>query len=215
MKCNNCKKENPDLAKFCKHCGSPLQEVGFKTCINGHNYKASLSKCPFCPSTDYEQTVRDLDNEKTLLDSSVNKNPNSDDAKTIIDTSAPTIKRPNQLDDQKTILIDVNRPLEGIATRKLVGWIVTFDLNPNGTDFKLFEGRNVIGRSKNCDIVVDNRSISDKHCTILYRNEKFIISDELSTNGTYVNNEMIEDKTYLKDNDLIKLGTVNFKIKII
>lgn len=218
MKCNNCHKENSSTAKFCKYCGSPLQLIGYKTCINGHNYDATLQKCPFCPSTDYEKTVRELESERTLLDNSEpTLNASSfDDEKTKIDTSSPTINRTQNLrDEDKTVLISPENPLIQQPTRKLVGWLVTFDLNPNGVDFKLYEGRNVIGRSSKNDIVINHRSVSEKHCTILYRNGKFIISDELSTNGTYVNNEIVEDKAYLNDNDIIKLGLINLKFRTV
>jgi pSer/pThr/pTyr-binding forkhead associated (FHA) protein len=217
MKCTQCNKENSDSAKFCRYCGAPIQQGGIKTCVNGHNYDGSLAKCPFCPSTDYEKTVRELDNQKTVLDNSaptvgISK---TDSEKTVIDYSTPKISPTAKVSADKTVLI-TSTPSEQIKiTRKLVGWLVTYDLNPNGVDFKLYEGRNVIGRASQNDIIVNDKSVSEKHCTILYRNEKFMISDELSTNGTYVNNEIVEDKAYLNENDLIKLGNVTFKIKII
>lgn len=218
MKCNNCNKENTATARFCRYCGSPLQQNGYKTCINGHNYDASLSKCPFCPTTDYEKTVRELDNQKTVIDNSqpTIKNISADDQKTVIDSSAPTVKAANNPKEDKTVLINNTKPyISEQPTRKLVGWLVTFDLNPNGVDFKLYEGRNVIGRNGKNDIIINHNSVSEKHCTILYRNEKFMISDELSTNGTYVNNEIVEDKAYLNDNDIIRLGTVNLKLRTV
>ena len=44
-----------------------------------------------------------------------------------------------------------------------------------------------IGRSKDCDIVLDNEKVSDKHA-ILYINDngEMMIEDNASTNGTYV-----------------------------
>lgn len=216
MKCVNCSKENNDNAKFCRNCGTPLQNVGFKTCINGHNFNASLTDCPFCPSIDYEKTVRESDNQKTVLDNSqaTVKEPISDNDKTKIDNLGPTIKKSTfQTDTDKTVLISTSAEI--LPSRKLVGWLVTFDLNPNGVDFKLYEGRNVIGRSSKSDISINDRSVSDKHCTVLYRNDKFLISDELSTNGTYLNNELVEDKAYLNDNDIIKIGNINLKLKVL
>jgi hypothetical protein len=218
MKCSNCNKDNSASAKFCRYCGSPLEQLGFKSCVNGHNYDASLTKCPFCPTTDYEKTVRELDQEKTVLDNSqpvIKKSFPTDDAKTVIDTSAPTIKHTNPHNDGKTVLIAPYKQPSIQVVKKLVGWLVTFDLNPNGVDFRLFEGRNEIGRSNKNDIVINHPSVSDKHCTILYRNDKFLISDELSTNGTYLNNEIVEDKAYLNDNDIIKLGNISLKLRII
>lgn len=47
------------------------------------------------------------------------------------------------------------------------------------------------------------------------RNGKFIIEDMLSANGTFVNGEMIEDKVYLNENDIIRIATVDLKLKTV
>jgi pSer/pThr/pTyr-binding forkhead associated (FHA) protein len=49
----------------------------------------------------------------------------------------------------------------------------------------------------------------------LCKDEKFILQDELSRNGTFVNGEQIEERVLLEDGDEITLGSVNFIIKII
>jgi pSer/pThr/pTyr-binding forkhead associated (FHA) protein len=102
------------------------------------------------------------------------------------------------------------RPL---GLRRLTGWLVTFDLDPMGQDFRLFQGRHVIGSSPNCDIRLTVPGVSSEHAILLCRNDKFIIEDNLSSNGTFVNNEMIEDKVYLGENDIIRIATIELKLK--
>ena len=90
---------------------------------------------------------------------------------------------------------------------KLVGWLVTYTLDPNGVDFRVFEGRNIIGRDFNCGICINDNKVSSQHAILLYRNEKFRIKDNLSVNGTVVNGEDIDDDSVvLKDGDIIKIG---------
>jgi pSer/pThr/pTyr-binding forkhead associated (FHA) protein len=56
--------------------------------------------------------------------------------------------------------------------------------------------------------------MSGKHATILFKNDKFKIKDELSSHGTHVNENDIEDEHIeLHDNDLIQLGETVFKFK--
>jgi|GEM_PF-849526 len=99
--------------------------------------------------------------------------------------------------------------------RKLVGWLITYSIDPLGIDYKLYEGRNVIGRSNDCNITVGDKTMSGKHATILFRAGKYKIKDELSAHGTFVCGEDIEEQTFeLHDGDLIRMGkTVVFEFK--
>lgn len=67
-----------------------------------------------------------------------------------------------------------------------------------------------IGRSENSTIYIDRESISRNHAQIFEENGQYIIQDNGSTNGTYVNDIPIQSAV-LKDSDLIKIGEVIFK----
>ena len=99
-------------------------------------------------------------------------------------------------------------------TRKLVGWLVTYSLDSMGVDFKLYEGRNIIGRDMNCNITVNDSTVSSTHAVILFRSGKYSISDQQSSHGTFVNGEDIElEPRYLKDGDIIRMGNTVFMIR--
>jgi pSer/pThr/pTyr-binding forkhead associated (FHA) protein len=99
--------------------------------------------------------------------------------------------------------------------RKLVGWLVTYSFDPMGADFRIYEGRNTVGRDVDCNITVPDRMISGKHATILFKNGIFKIPDELSSYGTLVNDNDIEDEhVVIRDNDAIKMGETVFKFKV-
>lgn len=102
------------------------------------------------------------------------------------------------------------------ATRKIVGWIISFNLDPMGIDYRIFEGNNTIGRDPSNTIILAKEStISSKHVTILFRSGKFYVRDEMSANGSYINGEEMEiQKAYpLNDGDELKLGNIIFKFK--
>jgi hypothetical protein len=99
-------------------------------------------------------------------------------------------------------------------TRRLVGWLVTYSLDPMGVDFKLYEGRNIIGRDMNCNITINDSTVSATHAVILFRSGKYSISDQQSSHGTFVNGEDIElEPRYLKDGDIIRMGNTVFMIR--
>ncbi|MEN3040597.1 MAG: FHA domain-containing protein [Bacteroidia bacterium] len=98
--------------------------------------------------------------------------------------------------------------------RKIVGWLISFTLHPNGVDFRLYEGRNTIGSDPKCDIPLNDLGVSAHHLTILYRAGQFLFRDELSTNGTFINGEMVNEGT-LKDGDIIRIGNTEFRFRAV
>ena len=98
--------------------------------------------------------------------------------------------------------------------RKLVGWLVSYTLDPLGVDFKLYEGRNIIGRDQDCSITVNDNMVSSKHAVLLFRAGKYSITDSQSSHGTFVNDRDIElEPCYLSDGDIVKIGKTVFKFR--
>ena len=96
--------------------------------------------------------------------------------------------------------------------RKLVGFLVTFNRNPLGKAYNIYEGKNFVGRDRSCDISVpEDTQMSSRHMSILYRNvdNKFKFRDEQSSNGTFINKELI-DEGELQNYDIIRLGGTVF-----
>ena len=63
----------------------------------------------------------------------------------------------------------------------------------------------VIGRHPRCDIVLTDRTISAQHAKITLVHEDCYLEDLASTNGTYVNQHLI-DRHLLDEGDTINLG---------
>ncbi|UJR80716.1 GGDEF domain-containing protein [Sandaracinus amylolyticus] len=68
----------------------------------------------------------------------------------------------------------------------------------------------VIGRSSKCDVQVDQESVSRNHARISRLGDGYTIRDLGSTNGTYVNDELV-DEIVLRDGDQLKIGRTIFK----
>ncbi|MBI2565721.1 MAG: FHA domain-containing protein [Candidatus Schekmanbacteria bacterium] len=71
----------------------------------------------------------------------------------------------------------------------------------------------IIGRSKECDIVVPDASVSRNHIRLSYEGGTYLLKDLGSTNGIRVNGELTR-KCYLKDEDTIQVGRVFLKFAI-
>ncbi len=211
MNCPSCGKANKPSAKFCKFCGSPLK-ANYKTCSNGHNYDAKLAVCPYCPKPVNKNIPKEnITSAKTVLDT-----VDTNQSKTILDTKTAN-KIENTAVEKKEnppVAESKNEKPEG-KLNKLTGWLVSFDINPEGTDYKLYDGKLKIGKAQSNQIVLDDKEVSDEHVLIYCRDGKILLQDELSASGTFVNGNKIDSRIQLKDNDEIKIGKTSFKVKII
>lgn len=62
-----------------------------------------------------------------------------------------------------------------------------------------------VGRTKDNDIVLENRGVSRKHAQIEFNGDATVIIDNESLNGVFVNNRRISEEV-LRDSDVITIG---------
>ncbi|HMP08363.1 MAG TPA: FHA domain-containing protein, partial [Lacipirellulaceae bacterium] len=82
-----------------------------------------------------------------------------------------------------------------------------------GKQFELDEGESVIGRSPECDVVLDVAAVSRRHAIISYVGDQFWINDTGSRNGTIVNGQRVVGKAQLRDGDRILICDVEFEFR--
>jgi FHA domain/zinc-ribbon domain len=74
-----------------------------------------------------------------------------------------------------------------------------------GQTFQPADGRTLVGRSPECDIFLDDVTVSRQHAEIVRDGDKFTIRDLGSLNGTYVNRRRIESAV-LENDDEVQVG---------
>jgi predicted RNA-binding Zn-ribbon protein involved in translation (DUF1610 family) len=62
-----------------------------------------------------------------------------------------------------------------------------------------------IGRSPDCGIFLDDVTVSRKHAALMERDGRWLIEDQGSLNGTFVNRKRVESAA-LEDGDEIQIG---------
>jgi diguanylate cyclase (GGDEF)-like protein len=129
------------------------------------------------------------------------------------DPVARTPRDPNDTSESdhvraKTVVTSISR-LTDKPTGKEACLVVIYGLEL-GKKYNLNSASLVVGRSSKCDIQIDQESISRNHSKIVNTGKSILIRDLGSTNGTYVNDEPV-DEYVLRDGDLIKIGRTIFK----
>jgi hypothetical protein len=79
----------------------------------------------------------------------------------------------------------------------------------------LYDGRRLvvgpagatIGRSRQCDVVIDDPNISRKHAEVRPRGGSWVISDLGSTNGSSLNGRRLDHPEVIQPGDEIEIGT--------
>lgn len=72
----------------------------------------------------------------------------------------------------------------------------------------------LIGRSKECDFVLDDPTVSSRHARLFYHLNQWWFEDLKSTNGSYLDGIRVEEPIVVKDNDKFYCGDAIFTISI-
>jgi pSer/pThr/pTyr-binding forkhead associated (FHA) protein len=72
----------------------------------------------------------------------------------------------------------------------------------------------LIGRDPQCQLRPASPMISKRHCAVLLKNGKAFVRDFDSTNGTFVNDEPIKGERELKNEDILKVGPLLFRVAL-
>ena len=178
-----------------------------KTCPNGHQYDSSIygNNCPFCPSG--EKTRVNIPENPTI-----NVNDDDPEKKTvpyndISDGGGHTVIRRVMPDGGAQAGAADNN------YRKVIGLLVTYSGNPAGDIYNIYEGKNIVGSAPTDSVaIVGDKNMSRGHLTILKQpgGSKFWANDNMSSNGSYINGRLIEEKTELHSGDVIVLGATKF-----
>ena len=103
---------------------------------------------------------------------------------------------PEELDDQS--------PLEDLGMEG-PALVVRSGGGRAGEHFVPENDRTTIGRSPDCDIFLDDVTVSRTHAVLRQQDGRYVIEDQGSLNGTFVNRRRI-DSSPLTDGDEVQIG---------
>lgn len=184
-----------------------------KRCENGHFIDEAWDLCPYCPQEPEEPEIA------IVRPRAVEPPP------PVVATAAPAVRaasrpsiaiaaQPSTAAQPSIVERTVAAPrLEtGSNQRYVVAWLVGLTGAARGEAFPVRMGRNVLGRDRRSDIVVDDEQASSHHADLVFRSEekRFILMDHNSTNGTYVNDAEIEPRRDLMPRDVVRIGLQKF-----
>jgi pSer/pThr/pTyr-binding forkhead associated (FHA) protein len=109
--------------------------------------------------------------------------------------------------DETTLSLDPAAVAEGLPRPDITGpaLVVRAGGGREGEVFSATGGRTTIGRSPDCDIFLDDVTVSRVHAEVIRLDDTFTIRDLGSLNGTFVNRRRI-DQQRLEEDDEVQIG---------
>lgn len=83
-----------------------------------------------------------------------------------------------------------------------------------GQFFPLTATRNIIGRSVDAVVAVDDGKASRHHAAVDLQNGFYVLVDLGSTNGTFLNGKRLEKGRFLNPGDKIRIGSSTFAVEL-
>jgi diguanylate cyclase (GGDEF)-like protein len=80
-----------------------------------------------------------------------------------------------------------------------------------GCRYPLSDRTLVLGRGEECDIRLQDHSVSRRHAHIEATPEGYYVHDQRSTNGTFVNDRQLETSSLLQDGDYLRVGNCIYR----
>lgn len=115
------------------------------------------------------------------------------------------------MSDDKTIIADSLGLTVFNAPKAKRACLVQYSGVPLGKRYVLETEKLVAGRSPDNSIVLNDQSVSRQHAKFSLTGDRVEVEDLGTTNGTYVNDRKIAQKTPLGDGDIIRLGNILLK----
>jgi len=135
-----------------------------------------------------------------------------EDATVLVDIESDTDD--DEDDSEKTMLMDSPFPDEDHEDEKPGARLNVNFGNDSGKEFPVSTDVSVVGRSLDCDIVLNDPSVSRKHFEIHFRDGGWILKDLGSVNGTNVNGERVDGEIPLDEDSKIEVGQTMMSLLI-
>jgi pSer/pThr/pTyr-binding forkhead associated (FHA) protein len=84
----------------------------------------------------------------------------------------------------------------------------------SGKIIPITTGQFLIGRDPHCNLRPASPAVSKQHCGIFQREDKVVVQDYGSTNGTLINGAQIVGEQQINNDDKLKIGPLEFVIRI-
>ena len=209
-------------AKFCKYCGTPLDEQKETECFeqsaeeindfepveNARDQSADAVSMP--ETSDHPENVEPIQQPDPVSQAA---EPSGSESAHPEPTLQEAVRSAVSGNDGKTVGFFSMGTLGNdgeIPVDPVVGWLVCVKGKHLGESFSIFAGRNAIGRGVSNKIILskDNKVSREKHAWVTYepKHRLFYVQPGEGSGLIYLNGEMVMESRPLRPKDKIEIG---------
>jgi len=156
-----------------------------RTCERGHVLEESWEQCPFCRADETDRPAEALGR------------PAGDGGDRVTDPGEGAVVVPRKAP----------------PVRSLAGWLVVTGGEDTDRDYRLHTGRNVLGKSADCDVVIKDPLASARHAIVHCRRGRYTVEDLDSRHGTQLDDRPLHAEEPLRDGGRIRIGGTEFRFR--
>lgn len=118
----------------------------------------------------------------------------------------------------KRMFVDMRRESAGLKhpeTRQneaVLSVVDAEEANLSGRRFA-FDEQITVGRGEDNDVMIPESFVSHHHAVIYRHGSQYVVEDLGSRNHTYVNDQILEGRAYIKPGDLVRIGMVTLRFE--
>jgi pSer/pThr/pTyr-binding forkhead associated (FHA) protein len=122
--------------------------------------------------------------------------------------SKPAVPASEEAKMARTIVIDYGEMMQQMPEAKDALFVEFRTTKGGDQTVRLKEGENSVGRLSSADVMIDNPSISRHHAVIVVRGDTVLVRDAGSRNGTFVDEQKVEQETEVPSTAEVRFGLV-------
>jgi hypothetical protein len=217
--CQQCGEANQVSSRFCVVCGTPIAAAGKSGPLPPPPISAALGHAPPGHAPPASPIVSGAGYAAPIVVAAAQPPPAVSPSHT--PGSPGGTGRPSApLGATGSRDLGADFPLDG--PRVLVGFLISYETVEVGQYWPIHQGRNVLGRqgaATGLDIEITHPTTSSLHAVLLAaaRPGRVVVEDTSSTNGTFVNDNILApgQRWELRDGDRVRFGLFDTLIKIV
>ncbi len=113
-----------------------------------------------------------------------------------------------------TLLRDLKQQGALLAARQPPPITLVRLVDSTPTSQRFIKSEVILGRDATCDYTLEDHTVSAKHARLSYHHQQWWVEDLASTNGTFLNDDIVTTSVVVTHGDELRMGHLGVKVEI-
>lgn len=114
-----------------------------------------------------------------------------------------------------TLWRDFRAQIQLVTNREIPTLLLALDQDEVTVDVKFTQAEIIVGRDPACSFPINDETVSVHHARMSYYKKQWWLEDLHSTNGTFLNDELVNTPVVITSGDEVRCGQANVLVTIL